>query len=204
MIGVVIVPVVVPVIVVPAALAGLRVRGAAVELHAVYVLIHVDKVREERGDSLVILARVGVGPEVLVQEGVDFIGAYVVGEALAYGEPAAVLLHNVEQEHAVIGGFAAYAPVVEKQPGVLLAVIAARQVVYSDYAYLRTVALLLKRSGGEVDELLCALGERPGVICDVKVVARLHNAVRGERAASDGKGKYQRKERGKQFLHTFS
>ena len=125
----------------------------------------------------------------------------MICQTLADCEPAAVLLHDVEQQHAIVGGIAADAPVVEELPGVLLAVIAAGQIVYRDDNYLGAVALLFQRPGSIVYELLCARRQRPGLVVYVEVLAGLERAAVGQGAAGEGKNKHERQKRGKILSH---
>ena len=141
---VVIVGVVVRVLIVVSALRGTRAsveRGGVVERGE-----DVHKVREQRSNGLVILSRVRIGPEIAVHERVDAVSRDLVGNSGSDGEPAAVLLDNVQQEHAVVCAGAAYAPGVEQQVRILLRVVARRQVVYGDDDYLRPVAVFFKRA----------------------------------------------------------
>ena len=140
---------------------------------------------EQRGDRLVILAAVRVGPEILVHERVHIVRTELCRESRADGQPAAVLHDDVQEQQPVVELRAAYAPLVEEQVGVLLRVIARGQVVYRDDHYLRAAAIFLERAAGVYYEVLGALAQRTRAVVDIEVLARLGN-VRGKRAQRQG------------------
>src|SRR5699024_148886 len=102
------------VIAVPVAALGrgaLGRAGASVELvSAIELGVDVYQPGYQGGDGRVVFPGVGIGPEVLVQEGVYVVGAEAALYAGALHEPAAVLAHDVQQQHAVVLAVAADAP----------------------------------------------------------------------------------------------
>ena len=159
-----------------------NVTRATVELVGVVnVRVNGDKLRDEAGHGLIVLAGVRQRPEDSVEQVIDVVRAELALDAGSLDEPAAVLAHDVEQQHAVVFRFAADAPGAEEQVRVLLAVIALGQVVDGDDDDLRAGAILLERAVDVEDELPCAFREGAGLVVDVEVVPRAGvGYVRGE------------------------